>query len=113
MHLQNLLERNWKLEPGDSDKIVMVHRVVATSADQNKHEFISSFVIEGKDAKYTAMSKTVGMPIAFAVKRLLDGELKNRGVLLPTLPEIYEPILSDLKSIGISFVEKEMSCVND
>jgi saccharopine dehydrogenase-like NADP-dependent oxidoreductase len=112
MHLQNLLEEKWRLENGDSDKIVMVHRIKAMK-DDNLHEYTSSLVIEGENERHTAMSKTVGMPIAFAVERMLRGEIKERGVRLPILPELYIPILEDLKHIGIQFVEKEMSCIEN
>jgi saccharopine dehydrogenase (NADP+, L-glutamate forming) len=51
------------------------------------------------------MSKTVGMPIAFAVERLFNGDFSSRGVQIPVTPEFYEPLLHDLRNIGISFVE--------
>jgi saccharopine dehydrogenase-like NADP-dependent oxidoreductase len=112
LHLQNLLEEKWKLAHGDSDKIVMVHRVRAIEKNEVR-EFTSSLVIEGEDERYTAMSKTVGMPIAFAVERMLRGEIKERGVRLPILPELYGPILDDLKKIGIKFIETEVACSQD
>jgi hypothetical protein len=45
------------------------------------------------------------MPIAFAVERLFKGDFSSRGVQIPVLREFYEPLLNDLKNIGISFVE--------
>jgi saccharopine dehydrogenase (NADP+, L-glutamate forming) len=62
-------------------------------------------VLEGEDEFKTAMSKTVGMPIAFAVERLFNGDFSARGVQIPVTPEFYEPLLLDLRNIGISFVE--------
>jgi saccharopine dehydrogenase-like NADP-dependent oxidoreductase len=108
-HLQDLLEEKWRLEQGDSDKIVMVHRLRATK-DTKMYEFTSSLVIEGENERHTAMSKTVGMPIAFAVERMIRGEIKERGVRLPILPELYLPILEDLKKIGVAFTESETTC---
>lgn len=108
-HLQNLLEEKWRLEQGDSDKIVMVHRLRATK-EKTVFEFTSSLVIEGENERHTAMSKTVGMPIAFAVERMIRGEIKERGVRLPIMPELYLPILADLKKIGVEFIESESIC---
>ncbi|MFM2194618.1 MAG: hypothetical protein RL092_218 [Bacteroidota bacterium] len=108
-HLQDLLEEKWRLEQGDSDKIVMVHRLRATK-DTKMYEFTSSLVIEGENERHTAMSKTVGMPIAFAVERMIRGEIRERGVRLPILPELYLPILEDLKKIGVAFTESETTC---
>jgi saccharopine dehydrogenase (NAD+, L-glutamate forming) len=108
-HLQNLLEEKWRLEQGDSDKIVMVHRLRAIR-DAEVFEYTSSLVIEGENERHTAMSKTVGMPIAFAVERMIRGEIKERGVRLPILPELYLPILEDLKKIGVAFIESETAC---
>lgn len=108
-HLQDLLEEKWRLEQGDSDKIVMVHRMRATK-DTKMYEFTSSLVIEGENERHTAMSKTVGMPIAFAVERMIRGEIRERGVRLPILPELYLPILEDLKKIGVAFTESETTC---
>jgi saccharopine dehydrogenase (NADP+, L-glutamate forming) len=51
------------------------------------------------------MSKTVGMPIAFAVERLFNGDFSSRGIQIPVTPEFYVPLLHDLKNFGISFVE--------
>jgi saccharopine dehydrogenase (NAD+, L-glutamate forming) len=103
-HLQQLLEKKWMLQEGDCDMIVMVHKFGYTLNGKN---FVlnSSMVLEGDDEFKTAMSKTVGMPIAFAVERLFNGDFSSRGVQIPVLQEFYEPLLKDLKNIGISFVE--------
>ena len=60
----------------------------------------------GKNALYTAMAQTVGLPIAFAVELILDNKIKSTGVLLPILKEIYEPVLEELKKFGVEFKEK-------
>lgn len=103
-HLQQLLERKWVLKQGDRDMIVMVHKFGYT-LNEKRYMLTSSLVLEGDDEFKTAMSKTVGMPIAFAVERLFNGDFVSRGVLIPVTPEFYVPLLQDLKPIGISFVE--------
>jgi saccharopine dehydrogenase-like NADP-dependent oxidoreductase len=104
LHLQQLLEKKWVLKEGDRDMIVMVHKFGYALNGKN-FMLNSSMVLEGDDEFKTAMSKTVGMPIAFAVERLFNGDFLSRGVQIPVLREFYEPLLNDLKNIGISFVE--------
>ena len=60
----------------------------------------------GDDTRYTAMSKTVGLPMGIATKLILNGDLRLTGVKIPTIREIYLPILEELKQYGISFVEE-------
>jgi hypothetical protein len=43
-----------------------------------------------------------------AVRRLIKGEIKLRGVQIPVMAEIYEPILKELTAYGITFEEKEI-----
>jgi saccharopine dehydrogenase (NADP+, L-glutamate forming) len=53
------------------------------------------------------MAVTVGTPLAIACKLLLTGKLNQFGVVVPTSPEIYNPILDELESFGVHFIEKE------
>lgn len=103
-HLQNLMEKNWVLKEGDRDMIVMVHKF-GYSLNGKRFMLNSSLVLEGEDAFKTAMSKTVGMPIAFAVEHLFNGNFISRGVQIPVTPEFYKPLLQDLRNYGVSFVE--------
>ena len=103
-HLQELMEKKWVLLPGDADLIVMVHRFNYTK-NNKKFQLMSSLVLEGDNDVFTAMSKTVGMPIAFAAVRLLKGEFRSKGVHIPITPEFYSPLISDLQQVGIRFHE--------
>jgi saccharopine dehydrogenase-like NADP-dependent oxidoreductase len=104
--LQHLLEKKWVLKPTDRDMIVMQHQVrYREGASANTFEIRSSLVVKGTDARQTAMAKTVGLPLALAAHRLLDGKIKQRGCVVPVFPEIYEPVLSALKTYGIVFHE--------
>ncbi len=47
------------------------------------------------------MAKTVGLPLGIAAKLLIEGKIKQRGVVIPTAKEIYEPVLGELKAMGI------------
>ena len=61
------------------------------------------FGIPGGDS---SMNRTVGLPAAVAVRMVLEDQIQARGVLVPVLPEIYEPALAELQRLGIQFVEK-------
>lgn len=67
----------------------------------------SSMVIIGKDTVHTAMSITVGTPLAIAIKLLLTGVIKDKGVVIPTKPNLYLPILKELEEYGVKFIEEE------
>jgi len=102
--LQWILEEKWKLEPSDKDMIVMQHQI-EYSLQNVTHSIESSLVLIGKDATHTAMASTVGLPLAISVCAYLKGEITCTGLHIPTLPEIYEPVLKVLKQEGIVFTE--------
>jgi len=104
--LQKKLEEKLTLEEGDIDLIVMWHKF-NYELNGSTHEIISSLIVEGEDQTFTGMSNTVGLPLAIAVKLVLSGEINTPGVHLPVTPDIYEPILNELKDYGIVFNEKE------
>jgi saccharopine dehydrogenase-like NADP-dependent oxidoreductase len=103
--LQAILEVHWSLQPADRDLIVMQHQFEIQTQSGIK-KVISSLVEEGQDALYTAMAKTVGLPLAIAVDLFLKGEISLRGLQLPVVPELYLPILEALEQEGIRFEER-------
>lgn len=102
--LQKLLESKWSLEDGDKDMIVMQHQFEYLNDGETK-KLLSSLVLEGRED--TAMSMTVGLPVAIATELILKGEIKGKGVKIPVDRSIYVPVLDRLKDFGISFVEEE------
>lgn len=107
--LQKLIEKKWALDEGDKDMTVMWHRFYYT-LEQKRYELQSSMIVIGDDTVYTSMSKTVGLPMAIAARKMLRGEMKLTGVHLPVIKEIYEPILSELATLGVRFEEKVIAC---
>jgi saccharopine dehydrogenase-like NADP-dependent oxidoreductase len=104
--LQDLLEEKWLLKEHDKDMIVMQHQFEYTLNGQAK-KITSSLVVKGDDQTYTAMAKTVGLPLAIAAKLILQGKISARGVIIPTIKEIYLPVLNELENYGVKFEEKE------
>ena len=105
--LQKILSDKWTLQEHDKDMIVMQHKFGYRYKEEN-HQIESSMLIKGDDQTFTAMAKTVGLPVAMATLRILNGEITTPGVQLPIIKEVYEPILKELEDYGITFVEKEV-----
>ncbi|WP_296638382.1 saccharopine dehydrogenase C-terminal domain-containing protein [Polaribacter sp.] len=105
--LQKILEDSWTLKSDDKDMIVMQH-LFGYELNNNKKQIESSLVVKGENQTYTAMAKTVGLPVAIAALKILKGEIKTPGVQLPIRKEVYEPILKELENYGITFKEKEV-----
>jgi saccharopine dehydrogenase-like NADP-dependent oxidoreductase len=105
--LERLLTEKWALQPHDHDLIVMQHQF-EFELDGRVRRHTSSLAVEGDDATHTAMAKTVGLPLGMAVRRLLRGQLAQRGVVIPVQPSLYEPILDELAAnYSIRFTEEE------
>jgi saccharopine dehydrogenase-like NADP-dependent oxidoreductase len=103
--LQHILEQKWSMKPNDRDMIVMWHKI-GFLKDGRKFVTESSMSVKGDDQENTAMAKTVGLPLAIATQMILEGKIKERGVLLPLSSDIYLPVLAELEKNGISFTEK-------
>lgn len=103
--LQFAAEKKLSLKPGDKDMIVMLHEF-EYEKEGKTWEVKSSLVVKGENSLRTAMAKTVGLPLGIAVKLVLNGQIKSRGLHIPTAKEIYEPVLAELKSYGVEFNEE-------
>ncbi len=105
--LQRILENSWTLQENDKDMIVMQH-LFGYELNGKKHQIESSLVVLGENQTYTAMAKTVGLPVAIAAIKILKKEITTPGVLLPISKEVYEPILKELEKCDIKFTEREV-----
>jgi saccharopine dehydrogenase-like NADP-dependent oxidoreductase len=103
--LQHLLSQKWKLEPDDKDMVVMQHQF-EYEVENKRKKIYSSMVFKGLDAENTAMSMSVGLPVAIAARLLLTGKIVLKGVQIPLQPEIYDPVLKELETHGIRFIDE-------
>lgn len=106
--IERLVTEAWKLGAVDRDMIVMWHRFDFTVNGEAKAK-TSSLCLEGKDSVFTAMSDTVGLPMALAAKPMLEGGWGLVGVHAPMMSTVYDPILQGLEDLGISFVERDVT----
>ncbi len=105
--LQNILEQKWQLAPGDKDMIVMEHQFDYMHVGAHR-KLYSTMVIIGEDQVHTAMSITVGLPVAIAAKNILQGNINLTGVQIPVSREVYEPVMKELETFGIRFDERDL-----
>ncbi len=105
--LQKILMDSWTLDEDDKDMIVMYHKF-GYELKGKKHQIDSTMVSIGEDQTYTAMAKTVGLPVAIATLAILNEKITTPGVQIPISKEVYEPILNELEDFGIVFKEKEV-----
>jgi len=105
--LQKILMDKWTLKEDDKDMIVMLHKFGYEYKGERK-QIESHTVVIGADQTYTAMAKTVGLPVAIATLKILNGEITKPGVQIPIAKEVYEPILKELAETGIKFTERKV-----
>jgi saccharopine dehydrogenase-like NADP-dependent oxidoreductase len=106
--LEKILSDVWSLSADDKDMIVMLHKF-GYELNGEKKQIESSMLVKGDDQTYTAMAKTVGLPVGIAAVKILLGEIDKPGVQIPLSKEIYKPILSELEDHGIHFKEVEVA----
>lgn len=105
--LEHILKKKWTIQEDDKDQIVMWHKF--DFLDNGKHRQIQSdMVATGEDSIHTAMSKTVGLPLAIGAKMVLNGKINLKGIHIPTEKAVYDPILDELGSLGFEFHEREV-----
>ena len=66
---------------------------------------ISTMVCIGDNKEFTAMSKTVGLPLAIASILILNKKINIIGITRPVHQQIYDPVLEKLNQFDINFKE--------
>jgi saccharopine dehydrogenase-like NADP-dependent oxidoreductase len=103
--LTSLIQGKMPLLAHQRDMVVLLHRVEVGYDDRPDEHVISCMVHKGEPGGFTAMSKTVGLPVVIATRMYLEGELDLTGTHIPLHPSIYEPQLRELAEEGIRFEE--------
>ncbi|MBV6440127.1 MAG: saccharopine dehydrogenase [Haliscomenobacteraceae bacterium CHB4] len=104
--LENLLLEKWALEPDEKDMVIMQH-VFEYEVQRKKRKLTSTLVMKGENGYETAMSRLVGLPLGIFVKLLMLDKISTTGVNIPTMPEVYEPVMQELEEYGVKFIEQE------
>ena len=103
--LEHILKKKWIMKPEDMDLVVMWHKFDYEDKNDHKiHTLTSYLAVKGERGGCSAMSKTVGLPLGIAARLILDGEIKVKGCVLPTIKAIYDPVLNELEKYDIRFI---------
>lgn len=103
--LQFAAEMKLALGRNERDMLIIMHEIDFDTADQPARHITSTLVLQGEDAHRTAMAKAAGLTLGLATEMLLLGKLTSRGLHLPTLPAIYDPLLESLRKRGMVFID--------
>lgn len=99
-----LMQEKFRLPDGARDLVVLVHEIEAVyPSEKNRVEKITHTMLEyGVPGGETAISRTVGLPLAVTTDLILGGKIPLSGCHIPTHPAIYQPVLAELKSAGLT-----------
>lgn len=105
--LFSILLSKWEMNDHDQDMVIMKHDI-AYKHKHKTHSVTSTLVVYGENKHFSAMSKTVGLPMAILTKLILTKQISSlpSGVLIPTMQQIYKPVLKELSKHQIVFTEK-------
>jgi len=90
----------------ERDMVVMQHTFLAGYPDGSKEVIKSRMLDFGTLATDTAVARTVALPAAVGVEMILQGQISAKGVHIPVIPEIYNPILDRLEDMNIKMIEE-------
>lgn len=103
--------------PGERDMVILVHQMMSVPSHspvtsdptswEDVHSHASRLVTYGSEAG-SAMSRTVGLPLAFAAMKVLDGQVHERGVKGPSQcgKEVWRGVLDGMESVGMGMKEE-------
>ncbi|KAK5167362.1 saccharopine dehydrogenase (NADP+, L-glutamate-forming) [Saxophila tyrrhenica] len=107
------LEKKMKYEEGERDFVILQHKFEIQHKDGSKEMRTSTLCDYGEpegSGGYSAMARLVGVPCAVAVLMILNGEIKEKGILAPVTADLAEPIRLKLKDqYGIDLLEKTLA----
>eukprot|EP01128_Nolandella_sp_AFSM9_P001089 TRINITY_DN11204_c0_g1_i1.p1 TRINITY_DN11204_c0_g1~~TRINITY_DN11204_c0_g1_i1.p1 ORF type:complete len:459 (-),score=142.75 TRINITY_DN11204_c0_g1_i1:205-1581(-) len=106
--LCDVMMKKMGYEEGERDMLLMQHTFVAEYPETKKKQTILCNMTHfGKKNGDTSMSQTVSYPIGIAVKLILQGKFEGTtGLVRPLSKEWYGPILKELSTLGVDFIEK-------
>ena len=94
------------LSVNERDMVVLQHIFLASYPDRTREVIKSSMLDFGSPSTNTSIARTVALPAAIAVKMILENRFDVKGVSRPVIPQIYNPVLDELKTLGIEMKEE-------
>ncbi|MHB2150441.1 saccharopine dehydrogenase C-terminal domain-containing protein [Calditrichota bacterium LG25] len=102
----HILQHKLVYEEGEVDLLIQHHEFIAEYPDGKREKLTSTLVDTGIPHGDTSMARTVGLPAAIATRLIVEGKINLKGVHIPVLPDIYEPILTELEVMNIKLIER-------
>jgi saccharopine dehydrogenase (NADP+, L-glutamate forming) len=102
----DLMIEKMSLGQTERDMVALQHTFLAAFSDGRKEVIRSRMLDFGTLATDTSIARTVALPAAIGVEMILDGKINVKGVHIPVIPEIYNPVLNHLEKMGIKMVEE-------
>ncbi len=102
----DLMIEKMQLAIDERDMVVMQHTFLAGYSDGSKEVIRSRMLDFGTLATDTSIARTVALPAAIGVEMILNGSIPVKGVHIPVIPEIYNPVLTRLEELGIKMKEE-------
>ena len=90
----------------DRDTVMMQHVFLAEYPGGKKEVIKSSMLDFGSHETNTAVARTVALPASIAVKMILEKKIDLTGVYRPVVPQIYNPVIDELKKLEIEMKEE-------
>jgi hypothetical protein len=90
----------------ERDMVAMQHTFVVSYPDGQREVIKSRLLDFGSPSTDTSIARTVALPAACGVDMILQGQIDAKGVHIPVIPSIYNPILDQLETMDIRLVEE-------
>jgi saccharopine dehydrogenase-like NADP-dependent oxidoreductase len=98
--------KKMSLSDDERDMVILQHIFLASYPDGKREVIKSSMLDFGSPSTNTSIARTVALPAAIAVRMILEKKIDLKGVYRPVVPQIYNPVLSELKTLGIEMKEE-------
>lgn len=89
--------------PGERDMLLMRHTFLAEYSTGKKEKIKCTLIDYGIPHGDSSMSRTVSLPVAIATRLVLEGQYTTPGLSIPSVPQLYNPILDELETLDIVF----------
>jgi saccharopine dehydrogenase-like NADP-dependent oxidoreductase len=102
----SLMIEKMMLKENERDMVALQHIFLASYPGGKKEVIRSSLLDFGTPAADTAVARTVALPAAIGVEMILNNRIDVRGVHIPVIPAIYNPVLDRLENMNIKVAEE-------
>lgn len=104
-----LLQKDWKLHPGEKDLTVMKIIVEGKKDGEGRSYTFDLLDFYDDQTNIHSMARTTGYTASVVARLAASGKVREKGIVVPEnlgkYPEIVRQILSDLKQRGIEYKE--------